>query len=381
MTDIQDASPDSEDKAGGLSSRLKLALFVFAAACLLALVWWAYSYFTHGRYQESTNNAYIQADFVPIAPKVTGYVREIMVEDNQRVTKGQPLARIDASDYEAAVDRSRADVAAAGAQISAARAALGEQNSQIKQAQAQLAAAHVALKYSKGTVARYSALSDIGAETREAYDNAKYDLDRIKAEITVRKTAIQVVSERTPTLKGQLAIAMAQRDAAQAQLTQAADTLDNTLIRSDTAGIVGSKTARVGQFVQPGQRLMTIVPSNDLYVIANFKETQLALMREGQPVEITIDALDGASIKGEVQSLAPATGAEFSLIKPENATGNFTKIVQRLPVRIRILAGPTAHKFLRAGLSVTASVDTKNGRDDLADIEQESRELAAKRGQ
>lgn len=379
MTDISDISAKAGIKRKALPRWLRRALIAALVISVLALAWWAFMYFTHGRYQQSTNNAYVQADSAPVAPKVSGYVREVLVAENEHVVPGQPLVRIDASDYEATVDRLRAEGAAAVARITAAEAALGEQRGQIEQAQAQLAAARVAVTYAKGSAARYAALSEIGAETRERYDNARYDVDRASAETVVRQAAAQSVAERTPTLKGQLAIAIAQHDAAKAQLAQAIKTQSDTVIRATIGGIVGSKSVRIGQFVQPGQRLMTVVPSTELYVVANFKETQLSLMRVGQPVTITIDALDGAEIRGEVQSLAPATGAEFSLIKPENATGNFTKIVQRVPVRIRIFAGPGAQGFLRAGLSATVSVDTSGARWELAGLQEESRKLATQR--
>lgn len=376
MTDDTDMSPLAEGRRSGLPHRLRLALIVALVLGVLALAWWGYGYVTHGRYQESTNNAYIHADSAPVAAKVSGYVREILVADNQLVVPGQPLVRIDSSDYDATVGRLRAEVAAADAQISAATATIREQDGQIDQVRAQLKAARVAVSYASGSAARYAALSREGAETRERYDNARYDLDRAKAEADVRQSALAAAADRTPTLRAQLAIAIAQRDAVRAQLAQANNTLSDTVIRASTRGVVGSKTVRVGQFVQPGQRLMTIVPSTDLYISANFKETQLALMRPGQPAKISIDALDGIELQGVVQSVSPATGAEFSLIKPENATGNFTKIVQRVPVRIRIVAGPKAWRYLRAGLSVTVSIDTRSGREELDKLEEESRKLA-----
>jgi len=381
MTEVAENRSTSAKTDSKKPTWLKLLAVVALVIGVLAGIYWAYAYITHGRFQQETNNAYIQADSVPIAPKVTGYVREVFVDENQLVKAGQSLVRIDATDYQATVDGLRSEVAAAEARVVAARAAIGEQRGQVEQARAQVDAAQVAVAYAKGSAARYASLSEIGAETRERYDNARYDVDRAKAERVVRQKALSSAAKRYPALKGQLAVANAQLNAVKTQLSQAIKTQEDTVIKAVLGGIIGSKTVRTGQFVQPGQRLMTIVPSTDLYIIANFKETQLALMREGQSVDIRVDAFDGVSIKGEVESLAPATGAEFSLVKPENATGNFTKIVQRVPIRIKIFAGPTARKLLRAGLSVTVSVNTKDAHDELDQLEEESRKLATKRGQ
>ena len=376
MTDQTDDTSQESPPAKSTRPRLRIALLIAVCLGLIAAVYWGYGYITVGRFQEETNNAYVQADSVPVAPKVTGYVREVLVSDNEFVEIGQPLARIDASDYQSTVDAFRAQLAAANAQIVAARAAVDEQSSSVAQARAQVRAATVGVEYAKGSARRYAVLSEAGAETVERYDNSRYDVDRAKAERNVRQKALASAQGRFPALRGQIGVALAQRDVIAAQLAQAVETQEDTIIRATVAGTVGSKTVRVGQFVQPGQRLMTIVPSRELYIIANFKETQLARIRVGQPVSIEIDSLSGATLSGEVESLAPATGAEFSLIKPENATGNFTKIVQRIPVRIRIFAGPTAEKFLRAGLSATVSVNTKGTDEDLENLEDESRKMA-----
>lgn len=376
MTDQTTDTPQTS--APATPTRPKLGIALLAAVCLglIAAVFWGYTYVTFGQFQEETNNAYVGADSVPVAPKVTGYVREVLVNDNASVERGQPLARIDASDYQADVDALRAQLAAANAKLVAARAAVSEQSGMVAQARAQVQAASVAVEYARGSAARYAVLSEAGAETVERYDNARYDVDRANAERTVRQKALLSAEGRFPALRGQIGVARAQRDVVAAQLAQAVDTQEDTIIRATVAGTVGSKTVRVGQFVQPGQRLMTIVPSRELYIVANFKETQLARIRVGQPVTIEIDSLSGATFSGEVQSLAPATGAEFSLIKPENATGNFTKIVQRVPIKIRIFAGPTAEKYLKAGMSATVSVNTIGAAEDLESLEDESRNMA-----
>lgn len=377
---IGPAEPVIAERERKISPRIRRVLVVALVFGLIALGYWGINYYTRGRFLESTNNAYVQADFVTVAPKISGYVRQVLVAENQRVAANAPLLRIESGDFKSAIDRLRAEALAADADIAAARSQLSEQGAQLEQAHAQIAAAQTAVGYAVANVNRYRPLVAIGAEAGERYDNTRFDRDRALAELRVRQTALLAAQRRVPTLDSQVAQARARRSAINAQIATATNDLNGTVVRSSIAGTVGSSSVRVGQFVQPGQRLMNIVPSDDLYVIANFKETQLKLMRVGQPVTVSLDALGGVEIQGEVESLSPATGAEFSLLRPENATGNFTKIVQRVPVRIRIFAGPEARRLLRSGLSVEVAVDTRGARGDLDRIEEESRQQAKARG-
>jgi membrane fusion protein (multidrug efflux system) len=336
-------------------------------AIAIAVLWLIY-YFFFGRYIETTNNAYIQADEVVIAPKISGYIEKVEVADNQSVLPGQLLVQVDARDYEAAVARLKAQLAGATAGVEAAEKALGEQASQISLASAELDEARTASLYAQGNAKRYHSLAEIGAESVEKYDNARFDRDRASAAIKIRDAALRAAEARLPLLKAQLNQRLADRDALVAQLQKAENDKSATMIKSVTAGVVGSRSAREGQYVQPGQRLMTVVPTQNFYVSANFKETQLARMRVGQEAEVRVDAYGGAKLSGRVESLAPGTGAQFALIKPENATGNFTKIVQRVPVRIQLFTGPEAARLLKTGLSVEVSVQTRGGDRDLSGL-------------
>ncbi|MAG40569.1 MAG: hypothetical protein CL951_01430 [Erythrobacteraceae bacterium] len=217
-------------------------------------------------------------------------------------------------------------------------------------------------------VNRYRPLAASGAEPREKLDQYLTQAAQARAELSAGQAAVAAAKGRRATLFQQIEQTRAQADAARAQLDVADLNVSSTQLKASRAGRIGDLSVRVGQFVQPGQRLMTLVPVRQIYVTANFKETQVGLVRPGQSVSLEIDALDNVRISGTVESISPGTGAEFSILPPENATGNFTKIVQRIPVRISIDAAPEVRRLLVPGMSVVATIDTRSAAGELDEI-------------
>ncbi len=319
---------------------------------------WLLHYETRGKYLEDTNDAYIQADAVTISPKISGYVEQVLVGDNQDVKAGQALVRIDPRDYDAQAQQYQAQIDVAKANADNVRAGIGEQEAGIAQARAQLASAEEDARYAEREAARYAPLAASGAETKTQLANLRNQAAKARAAADAQRAALLSAERRIGSLKAQIRQAEAQGEAAKAQLAAAHVNVGSTVLKASVDGRIGDRTVRAGQFVQAGTRLMSVVPLTKLYVTANFKETQIGLMRPGQPATIQVDALDGTKIRGHVESISPGTGAQFSLLPPQNATGNFTKIVQRVPVRIAIDAGPEARRVLVPGLSVIVTVDT-----------------------
>ncbi|MDO6412943.1 HlyD family secretion protein [Sphingomonas sp. BIUV-7] len=314
-----------------------------------------------GQYLEETNDAYVRGDSVTVSSKVSGYVDQLFVADNQDVRAGAPLLRLDARDYRAQAAQFTAQQGVSAANADNIRATILEQEAAIDQARAQLDSALATQRFADGEVARYTPLAASGAETREKLASLRREAAQAHAQVAQGRAALISAQRRIGSLRAQVRQAVAQGAAARAQLSAANVNVGSAQVKASIAGRIGDRSVRVGQYVQPGVRLMSIVPVDALYIVANFKETQIGAMRPGQPVEIAIDAMPDADLHGHVESLSPGTGAEFSLLPPQNATGNFTKIVQRVPVRIAIDAAPAIRRALIAGLSATVTVDTKAG--------------------
>jgi len=347
---------------------VRLGLLFGALAILAVGVWWYLGYQSYGKYQQSTNDAYIQADSVVVAPKIGGYIDRVFVAENQSVRVGQPLALLDPRDYRAQASQIQAQIEASRATADTVRAQVGEQQAALTQAQAQLNAANSDVAFASQEVNRYAPLAATGAESRERLAQLRNQLRQAQAQAATRRAAVLAAQRRFGTLDAQIEQALSQARAGRAQLEAANVNVESTTLRTSISGRVGDLAVRVGQFVQPGTRLMTIVPVNQIYVEANFKETQVGLMRVGQPATIEVDALPGVELSGKVASFAPGTGAQFSILPPQNATGNFTKIVQRIPVRIAIEASPAVRRLLSPGMSVNVSVDTRSARGELERI-------------
>ncbi|MBS0540392.1 MAG: HlyD family secretion protein [Proteobacteria bacterium] len=336
--------------------RRKLLLSVLGAVVLVAGVGYGAYWFLVGRHYESTNDAYLGADSVTIAPKVGGYVAELKVADNQAVKAGDVLARIDPRDYQTAVDTAVADLESAEATAANIDAQITEQQSTIAQAQAAVESDEAAITFSTQELSRYGDLARTGAGSTQRQQQAQSDLTQKKAAADRDRAALSAAKAHTDVLKTQRRQAQAAIAAKTAALEQARINLGNTTIVAPADGVVGDRSVRQGQLVQPGTRLMSVVPTGQIYLVANFKETQTGHMVPGQHVSISVDSFPGQTIEGTVDSLAPGTGAQFALLPPENATGNFTKIVQRVPVKILLDPKNPLAQRLRPGLSVTATV-------------------------
>ena len=348
--------PPGNKRLRSISSGLLIALLIGGG-------WWFYQHQTTGKYLQATDDAYVQADAVTVAPKISGYVEEVLVKDNEEVKPGQPLLRIDARDYRAQVAQAKASIDVAQANAEASRAQMHEQDAAIAQARAQLASAHANADFASAEVRRFTDLVKTGAEPAEQLAIKRNQEQQALGQLNAQRAALQATERRVASIAAQVKQAQAQGESAQAQRDAAQVNADASVITASIAGRVGDKTVRVGQFVQQGTRLMSLVPVQQLYITANFKETQISLMRAGQPVSIRIDALPQLKIQGHVESMAPGTGAQFSLIPPQNATGNFTKIVQRVPVRIALDVDEQARQVLVPGLSVVVEVNTIDAKD------------------
>ncbi len=335
---------------------------------------WGYGYFTEGRFLVSTDDAYVNANTVIVAPKVAGYIAEVLIKNNQAVQSGDLLARIDAGDYDLAVRAARDKVATQDAtisridrQITAQRALVTQSQAQIEAASASAASAaadeqRAALEFER---AQKLALTSFGSQQRLEQANA--DKKRTAAAAAGAKASLASAQAQhvwnqanIDVLESQKGESERARAELQTAVARALRDLSFAEIRAPFDGVVGNKAVEVGQYVQPGTRLLAVVALDRVYIDANFKETQLADIKPGQRVDVEVDALGGGKVEGVVRSIAPASGAQFSLLPPDNATGNFTKIVQRVTVRIGFDAEAVQSHALRPGLSVAVSVHTRD---------------------
>lgn len=311
-----------------------------------------------GALVQSTDYAYVQADFTTVSPQVSGTIARVLVEDNQLVKQGQLLASIDDRDFVIAVSAARAQVAGARASIASLEAQLQQQQTAIRQAQAALAADDAGLKLARENQARYRNLASDGSGSVQALQQAEAQMSIQSASHEKSQAGLQAARLRVDILKADLEKARAALGQSEAAQSAAELKLSYTRITAPVSGTVGQKSLRVGAYVNAGKPLLAIVPLDAVYVTANFRETQLARVKAGQAVDIRVDALPEAALRGTVESLGPASGASYAAVAPSNATGNFTKIVQRLPVRIRINPGQAEAAQLRVGMSVTPAIRT-----------------------
>jgi membrane fusion protein (multidrug efflux system) len=310
--------------------------------------------------RQTTNDAYIVADYSIVAPKVAGFISQVLVEDNQPVKAGQLLALIDDRDLRTTLAASEADALSAAAQLEQASAVLQRQGSVISQAQATLEASRAEVTFAEQEQARYSHLAGMGAGTVQNAQQARNRIDTARARQNSAVAAVAADRKQVDILTAQQHAAEAGLKRAQANVDQAQLQLSYTRIVAPVDGVVGERAVRVGNYVNPGSRLLSVVPLSQAYVIGNFQETQLTDVVPGQRVVVRVDTFPGETLTGRVQSIAPATGVTFAAIKPDNATGNFTKVVQRLPVKIVLDAHQPLASRLWVGLSVEASIDTQS---------------------
>ncbi len=339
--------------------RPRIARIAIPFALAIAAAVWGTHWWTVGRFVEDTDDAYVGGDVTVIASKVAGYVQTVNVADNQVVHRGDLLVKIDDRDYRAAVAKADAAVAAARALLVNLDATGQLQRSVIAQANAGVAAADAESTRARLDDSRYQDLASRSAVSLESAQRAQAVAQTAQAGKD-RAAAAQQGAQR------QLDVIASQRQQAQAALSQAEAELDAarlnlsyTELRAPVDGVIGNRRARAGAYATSASQLLVVVPSHGLWIDANFKEDQLEHLRVGQAVEVHADVEPGRAFKGHVVSLAPATGAQFSVLPPENATGNFTKIVQRVPVRIVLDGKDGDLDLLRPGLSVKASINTK----------------------
>jgi membrane fusion protein (multidrug efflux system) len=343
--------------------RLPVRQILIGLAALIVLAGagdYGHYYWTTGRYLVSTDDATVAAHSVAISPKISGYIADDAVDDNEIVHAGQILARIDDRDY-------RTALAAAQANVAAAQAGIQHLEQQIDQQQLTVAAAgdavttdQAALVFSRQQLTRYSGLAHIGAGTVQDSQQWQADITEKEAALARDTAQVGVAKKQIDVFDAALEQAKAMLSGQQAALHQAELNLSYTTITAPVDGTVGDRSLRLGQYVQAGTELMEIVPLSAVYVTANYKETQLTDVRPGQPVVIAVDTFPGVPVHGVVNSIAPASGEEFALLPPDNATGNYTKIVQRIPVKITIDPRDKLFGRLRPGMSVEPTINTKS---------------------
>lgn len=331
---------------------LVLGTVLVGAAAGGGWLWW------QQRGHVSTDNAYVQGDVTTIAPKVIGYVTEVAVEDTDRVRAGDVLVRIDDRDYRAHVAEAEAAVQAARAALVGYDRRLEAQDVAIAEAEAGLATWQADLELARKELARTGRLARQDFASRQNLDAAQAALDKAQAGLAQAKAKRDTARSQVAVIEADRARQQAQLAEAEAKLELARVDLENTLVRAPVDGVVGNRGVRLGQLVSAGTPLMSVVPLDSVWVDANFKETQIGDLEPGQLVHLSVDAFPGKTLTGRVGGLSPASGAQFSLLPPENATGNFTKIVQRLPVRIEIEDAGALAGRLYPGLSVVVDVDT-----------------------
>jgi membrane fusion protein (multidrug efflux system) len=345
--------------------RLGLRTVAIAGAALLigaGIAWYGYNYLTIGRFIESTDDAYVGGDVTAMAPKVSGFIADVAVTDNQMVHRGDLLIRLDDRDYRAALARAEAMVAGQQATLANLDATRRLQAAVIRQAQAGIAAADAETQRARDDQARYQSLARTAAASVQTSQKADADYKQALAGADKARAALDAAQQQVLVIDTQKLQTQAALDAATADRDTARLNLGYTELRAPFDGVVGNRSARTGAFAGVGSQLIAIVPARGLWVDANFKENQLAKMHEGEPVTIYADVLPDVVFHGHVGSLSPATGAQFSVLPPENATGNFTKIVQRVPVRVLLDGDASELGRLRPGLSVTAEVDMRGAK-------------------
>lgn len=341
-----------------MSNTVKFRLAVGAVAvAVLAAAFWVFNRSESGASTQSTDDAYIQADFTVVVPQVSGVITGVHVGDYQRVQAGEPLVNIDERDLYIAVNAAKAKVASSVATIASLEARLERQQSTIAQAKAELAAATASLKLAKANRDRFANLARDGSGTVQDQQQADADWHIQQAAVARAEAGLNAEQQQTAVLAAELEQARAALGLAEAEQAAAELNLSWASISAPVNGVVAQRAARLGGYARVGEPLLTLVPLDALYVQANFRETQMARVRVGQPVDIRVDALPDLRLQGRVESLGPASGVSFSTVPAHNATGNFTKIVQRLPVRIKIEADQQGAERLRVGMSVRPTID------------------------
>jgi len=347
--------------AGKRGSMKRVLLIVVGLMAVAGGIRYGWHWWTVGRFEETTDDAFLQADKVTVAPKVGGFVADVFVTDNQPVKAGDMIARIDDRDHQVVLAQDEADLEKAKATLESVVSLYIQQQARIVEAKADVANNRAALSFSEVQDKRYAVLMSTGAGTTQRSQQASTDLQMKQAALDKANASYDAAQKQMDALLSLEAAARASLRRAEINLQQANLNISYTVIKAPIDGVVGDRSLRKGQLVQPGANLLTIVPmGTSIYLIANFKETQTGQMEEGMQARFTIDALGDHVFHGRIDSFAPGTGSQFALLPPENATGNFTKIVQRVPVKITLDSGDPMIARLRPGLSAEATIDTRD---------------------
>lgn len=343
-------------------------ILFMAFVCGLGWHWWR-----NGRFMETTDNAYVKSDITPISTKVSGYVAQVLVSDNQIVSKGDPLVRVEDHEFKLRLERGKNRLVEIDAALLVAEGKRQRQAAVIEVAKSRLLVTEIESQKANDEFERFERLYTKKVISELQYSAALTEKKKCLAMLSGARASLQAAEEEVGVLAAEEKRIKAEIAHQLEQLKLLERQVADTYVYAPTSGRVGNRLVRQGQFVRPGLALMALIPLNDVWVEANFKEVQLEHMKVGQPVEITVDAFPGQKFRGRIQSLAPASGAEFSILPPENASGNFTKIVQRIPVKIDFEGDNTLGANLLPGMSVEVALDTRSqpetpvGEDKLAE--------------
>ncbi|WP_213287795.1 HlyD family secretion protein [Bradyrhizobium sp. sGM-13] len=354
----------SVDAPAAKPGKRKFVMIGALGLLALAAIGYAVYFVLVGRFYVSTDDAYVRANNTTLGARVSGHVAAILPRDNSLVRAGDVIFRIDDGDYRIAVEAARSKIATQQATIDRIGRQVTALESAVEQTRAQLASAEAAMKRAGLDFDRQQALSTKGFASRAAFEVSEAGRDQSLAAVKSAQAAYDAARDNVEVTKAQQAEARAQLVELQSQLAKAERDLAFTSVRAPVDGTFSNRLVNAGDFIQAGQRLANVVPLNDVFIDANYKETQLKRIRPGQPVKISVDAYGHRKFAGVVDSISPAAGSVFTLLPPDNATGNFTKIVQRLPVRIRVPKEVAKQNLLRAGMSVYTTVDTREGAAD-----------------
>lgn len=375
------STTSTERKALGLRLAPWLGCLAMIGLLILATTQW--NEWTSNRRIQSTQNAYVKSDFAVLSAKVSGYVKALPLGDYEQVKAGDLIAQIDPADYELAVAAARAEQSKAQAHLDNLDGEIAQQQARIKEAQAKLRSVQVRVRQYRNNPSRQARLVKEGALSRQGYENAQADLDEAISQGEAATAQVELAKNSLKVLQGQRAIRTADLKSAEAALESARRNLGYTRIVAPFDGVLNKRHVQVGSLLNQGTQIVSIVPLEQAYVIANYKETQLAHVQPGQPVELTVDGLPGGSWRGRVVEIAPMSGAESSLLPADNASGNFTKVVQRIPVRIELEPGQAQLERLRPGMSAQARIDTAGSHVAAYDMPglKQTRQLAVVRAQ
>ncbi|MGM3388386.1 HlyD family secretion protein [Stutzerimonas stutzeri] len=342
-----------------MPATLQRRLFLFITLVLLVVAAFLAHWYLVGRHYEHTDNAYVQGEITRVSSQLAARIERLHVQDNQHVSPGDLLVSLEPGDFRLAAQRARANLAIHEAELAQARSRLAQQASLIAASQAAVGAAEANLERSQLDLSRVQALRKPGFVSEERVTTLSADARVARSQRQKAEADLSAQRQQVEALEADISRLEAQIDAARAEIEQAELNLGRTEIRSPISGVVGQRSARAGQYVAVGAYLMSIVPVEDIWVQANFKETQIGRMRDGLRAELTFDSYPDTPIEGRIESLFPASGAQFSLLPPDNATGNFTKVVQRIPVKLTFAQDSPLAGHIRPGMSVDVKVDLR----------------------